>query len=179
MVSKKKLCVIQCDHFNTRILHHLSLIHPFPSSLPSSHLSHFLPFSLHTFSPSCLPLSRSTCLPPVFHLFPFSSCLLPSYWISSQPLPPPPIPPYLLTGPPSSLPSPILLSFYVLSPAFQDMSDLKKYNPPPGSADLYMAASKHFQQAKLILENVPCPDPEVRNYIHYVKINNILTYTII
>ena len=42
------------------------------------------------------------------------------------------------------------------------MSDLKKYNPPPGSADLYLAASKHFQQAKLILENVPTPDPEVR-----------------
>lgn len=42
------------------------------------------------------------------------------------------------------------------------MSDLKKYNPPPGSADLYLAASKHFQQAKLILENVPSPDPEVR-----------------
>lgn len=41
------------------------------------------------------------------------------------------------------------------------MSDLKKYNPPPGSADLYLAASKHFQQAKLILENVPSPDPEV------------------
>lgn len=44
------------------------------------------------------------------------------------------------------------------------MSDLKKYNPPPGSADLYMAASKHFQQAKLILENVPSPDPEVRKF---------------
>lgn len=44
----------------------------------------------------------------------------------------------------------------------QEMSDLKKYNPPPGSADLYLAASKHFQQAKLILENVPSPDPEVR-----------------
>ena len=41
------------------------------------------------------------------------------------------------------------------------MSDLKKYSPPPQSADLYMAASKHFQQAKLILENVPIPDPEV------------------
>lgn len=47
-----------------------------------------------------------------------------------------------------------------LSP-LQEMSDLKKYNPPPGSADLYLAASKHFQQAKLILENVPSPDPEV------------------
>lgn len=45
---------------------------------------------------------------------------------------------------------------------FQEMSDLKKYNPPPGSSDLYLAASKHFQQAKLILENVLSPDPEVR-----------------
>lgn len=44
----------------------------------------------------------------------------------------------------------------------QEMSDLKKYNPPPGSSDLYLAASKHFQQAKLILENVLGPDPEVR-----------------
>lgn len=50
------------------------------------------------------------------------------------------------------------------------MSDLKKYNPPPGSADLYLAASKHFQQAKLILENVPSPDPEVRK-LNYCKIN--------
>lgn len=48
------------------------------------------------------------------------------------------------------------------------MSDLKKYNPPPGSADLYLAASKHFQQAKLILENVPSPDPEVRK-LNYCK----------
>ena len=44
------------------------------------------------------------------------------------------------------------------------MSDLKKYNPPPGSSDLYLAASKHFQQAKLILENVATPDPEVCKY---------------
>ncbi len=51
------------------------------------------------------------------------------------------------------------------------MSDLKKYNPPPGSADLYMAASKHFQQAKLILENVPSPDPEVRKF-NYSKVMN-------
>lgn len=42
------------------------------------------------------------------------------------------------------------------------MSDLKKYSPPPRSADLYMAASKHFQQAKLILENVTSPDAEVK-----------------
>lgn len=56
------------------------------------------------------------------------------------------------------------LSFSMLFLTFnplQEMSDLKKYNPPPGSADLYLAASKHFQQAKLILENVPSPDPEV------------------
>lgn len=56
------------------------------------------------------------------------------------------------------------LSFSLSLPScfLQEMSDLKKYNPPPGSADLYLAASKHFQQAKLILENVPSPDPEVR-----------------
>ena len=52
---------------------------------------------------------------------------------------------------------------------FQEMSDLKKYNPPPGSTDLYMAASKHFQQAKLILENVPSPDPEVSNTIKLLR----------
>ncbi len=45
------------------------------------------------------------------------------------------------------------------------MSDLKKYNPPPRSADLYMAASKHFQQAKLILENVTSPDAEVQTLL--------------
>lgn len=42
------------------------------------------------------------------------------------------------------------------------MSDLNKYTPPPQSSDLYMAASKHFQQAKMILENIPNPDYEVR-----------------
>lgn len=56
----------------------------------------------------------------------------------------------------------MLSNFPALFRHLQEMSDLKKYNPPPGSADLYMAASKHFQQAKLILENVPSPDPEVR-----------------
>uniref|UniRef100_A0A8C9G3F8 N-alpha-acetyltransferase 35, NatC auxiliary subunit n=1 Tax=Pavo cristatus TaxID=9049 RepID=A0A8C9G3F8_PAVCR len=45
---------------------------------------------------------------------------------------------------------------------FKEMSDLNKYSPPPQSADLYMAASKHFQQAKMILENIPNPDHEVR-----------------
>lgn len=50
------------------------------------------------------------------------------------------------------------------------MSDLKKYNPPPGSADLYLAASKHFQQAKLILESVPSPDAEVRKSICFYSI---------
>lgn len=51
------------------------------------------------------------------------------------------------------------------------MSDLKKYNPPPRSADLYMAASKHFQQAKLILENITSPDAEV------LKKNVVLSYS--
>lgn len=56
------------------------------------------------------------------------------------------------------------------------MSDLKKYNPPPGSADLYLAASKHFQQAKLILENVPSPDPEVRIIAFGFLLQNIFEF---
>lgn len=56
------------------------------------------------------------------------------------------------------------------------MSDLKKYNPPPGSADLYLAASKHFQQAKLILENVPSPDPEVRIIAFGFLLQNIFDF---
>ncbi|XP_010788207.1 N-alpha-acetyltransferase 35, NatC auxiliary subunit isoform X1 [Notothenia coriiceps] len=58
---------------------------------------------------------------------------------------------------------------------FKEMSDLKKYNPPPGSTDLYMAASKHFQQAKLILENVPSPDPEVIRILKVAKPNIVVT----
>uniref|UniRef100_A0A3Q3E8I4 N-alpha-acetyltransferase 35, NatC auxiliary subunit n=1 Tax=Labrus bergylta TaxID=56723 RepID=A0A3Q3E8I4_9LABR len=58
---------------------------------------------------------------------------------------------------------------------FKEMSDLKKYNPPPGSADLYLAASKHFQQAKLILENVPSPDPEVNRILKVAKPNIVVT----
>ncbi|KAG8011965.1 N-alpha-acetyltransferase 35 [Nibea albiflora] len=56
----------------------------------------------------------------------------------------------------------------------KEMSDLKKYNPPPGSADLYLAASKHFQQAKLILENVPSPDPEVNRILKVAKPNIVV-----
>ncbi|CAB1321655.1 unnamed protein product [Coregonus sp. 'balchen'] len=56
----------------------------------------------------------------------------------------------------------------------QEMSDLKKYSPPPQSADLYMAASKHFQQTKLILENVPSPDPEVNRILKVVKPNIVV-----
>uniref|UniRef100_A0A8C6MA76 N-alpha-acetyltransferase 35, NatC auxiliary subunit n=1 Tax=Nothobranchius furzeri TaxID=105023 RepID=A0A8C6MA76_NOTFU len=58
---------------------------------------------------------------------------------------------------------------------FKEMSDLKKYNPPPGSADLYLAASKHFQQAKLILENMPGPDPEVNRILKVAKPNIVVT----
>ncbi|KAJ3604452.1 hypothetical protein NHX12_029192 [Muraenolepis orangiensis] len=57
---------------------------------------------------------------------------------------------------------------------FKEMSDLKKYNPPPGSSDLYLAASKHFQQAKLILENVSTPDPEVNRILKVAKPNMVL-----
>uniref|UniRef100_H3DED3 N-alpha-acetyltransferase 35, NatC auxiliary subunit n=1 Tax=Tetraodon nigroviridis TaxID=99883 RepID=H3DED3_TETNG len=58
---------------------------------------------------------------------------------------------------------------------FKEMSDLKKYNPPPGSSDLYLAASKHFQQAKLILENVLSPDPEVNRILKVAKPNIVVT----
>uniref|UniRef100_A0A3Q3BPI5 N-alpha-acetyltransferase 35, NatC auxiliary subunit n=1 Tax=Kryptolebias marmoratus TaxID=37003 RepID=A0A3Q3BPI5_KRYMA len=57
---------------------------------------------------------------------------------------------------------------------FKEMSDLKKYNPPPGSADLYLAASKHFQQAKLILENMPSPDTEVNRILKVAKPNIVV-----
>ncbi|KAK1786971.1 hypothetical protein P4O66_017338, partial [Electrophorus voltai] len=58
---------------------------------------------------------------------------------------------------------------------FKEMSDLKKYNPPPRSADLYTAASKHFQQAKLILENVSSPDAEARPAMLKPAPNNFST----
>uniref|UniRef100_A0A4W4DW98 N-alpha-acetyltransferase 35, NatC auxiliary subunit n=1 Tax=Electrophorus electricus TaxID=8005 RepID=A0A4W4DW98_ELEEL len=57
---------------------------------------------------------------------------------------------------------------------FKEMSDLKKYNPPPRSADLYTAASKHFQQAKLILENVSSPDAEVNRILKVAKPNIVV-----
>uniref|UniRef100_A0A8C1H9D5 N-alpha-acetyltransferase 35, NatC auxiliary subunit n=1 Tax=Cyprinus carpio carpio TaxID=630221 RepID=A0A8C1H9D5_CYPCA len=57
---------------------------------------------------------------------------------------------------------------------FKEMSDLKKYNPPPRSADLYMAASKHFQQAKLILENITSPDAEVNRILKVAKPNIVV-----
>uniref|UniRef100_A0A8C9RM46 N-alpha-acetyltransferase 35, NatC auxiliary subunit n=1 Tax=Scleropages formosus TaxID=113540 RepID=A0A8C9RM46_SCLFO len=57
---------------------------------------------------------------------------------------------------------------------FKEMSDLKKYSPPPQSADLYLAASKHFQQARLILENLPSPDPEVNRILKVAKPNIVV-----
>ncbi|KAK6492974.1 N-alpha-acetyltransferase 35 [Huso huso] len=57
---------------------------------------------------------------------------------------------------------------------FKEMSDLNKYSPPPQSSDLYMAASKHFQQAKMILENVPSPDPEVNRILKVAKPNIVV-----
>uniref|UniRef100_A0A3P8VUS9 N-alpha-acetyltransferase 35, NatC auxiliary subunit n=1 Tax=Cynoglossus semilaevis TaxID=244447 RepID=A0A3P8VUS9_CYNSE len=57
---------------------------------------------------------------------------------------------------------------------FKEMSNLKKYNPPPGPDDLYLAASKHFQQAKLILENVSSPDPEVNRILKVAKPNMVV-----
>ncbi|KAG9461950.1 hypothetical protein GDO78_015284 [Eleutherodactylus coqui] len=53
------------------------------------------------------------------------------------------------------------------------MSDLNKYSPPPQSADLYLAASKHFQQARMILENIPNQDQEVNEILKASK-NNIV-----
>ncbi|XP_072462163.1 N-alpha-acetyltransferase 35, NatC auxiliary subunit isoform X1 [Notamacropus eugenii] len=57
---------------------------------------------------------------------------------------------------------------------FKEMSDLNKYSPPPQSADLYMAASKHFQQAKMILENIPNPDHEVSRILKVAKPNIVV-----
>ncbi|XP_018114529.1 N-alpha-acetyltransferase 35, NatC auxiliary subunit isoform X2 [Xenopus laevis] len=56
---------------------------------------------------------------------------------------------------------------------FKEMSDLNKYSPPPQSADLYMAASKHFQQAKMILESISNQDQEVSEILKVAK-NNIV-----
>ncbi|MEE6459569.1 hypothetical protein FKM82_000658 [Ascaphus truei] len=56
---------------------------------------------------------------------------------------------------------------------FKEMSDLNKYSPPPQSSDLYMAASKHFQQTKMILENIPSQDQEVNEILKVAK-NNIV-----
>uniref|UniRef100_F7FQU5 N-alpha-acetyltransferase 35, NatC auxiliary subunit n=1 Tax=Ornithorhynchus anatinus TaxID=9258 RepID=F7FQU5_ORNAN len=57
---------------------------------------------------------------------------------------------------------------------FKEMSDLNKYSPPPQSADLYMAASKHFQQAKMILENIPSPDNEINRILKVAKPNIVV-----
>ncbi|XP_062369208.1 N-alpha-acetyltransferase 35, NatC auxiliary subunit isoform X2 [Cinclus cinclus] len=57
---------------------------------------------------------------------------------------------------------------------FKEMSDLNKYSPPPQSSDLYMAASKHYQQAKMILENIPNPDNEVSRILKVAKPNIVV-----
>ncbi|KAF3817887.1 hypothetical protein GH733_013736 [Mirounga leonina] len=57
---------------------------------------------------------------------------------------------------------------------FKEMSDLNKYSPPPQSPELYVAASKHFQQAKMILENIPNPDHEVNRILKVAKPNFVV-----
>uniref|UniRef100_UPI00398E46BC N-alpha-acetyltransferase 35, NatC auxiliary subunit isoform X1 n=1 Tax=Pristiophorus japonicus TaxID=55135 RepID=UPI00398E46BC len=57
---------------------------------------------------------------------------------------------------------------------FKEMSDLNKYTPPPQSSDLYTAASKHFQQAKMILENIPNPDNEINRILKVAKPNIVV-----
>ncbi|XP_023599312.1 N-alpha-acetyltransferase 35, NatC auxiliary subunit isoform X6 [Myotis lucifugus] len=57
---------------------------------------------------------------------------------------------------------------------FKEMSDLNKYSPPPQSPELYVAASKHFQQAKMILENLPNPDHEVNRILKVAKPNFVV-----
>ncbi|OBS72381.1 hypothetical protein A6R68_13048 [Neotoma lepida] len=57
---------------------------------------------------------------------------------------------------------------------FKEMSDLNKYSPPPQSPELYVAASKHFQQAKMILENIPNPDREVSRILKVAKPNFVV-----
>uniref|UniRef100_A0A6I8QKC6 N-alpha-acetyltransferase 35, NatC auxiliary subunit n=1 Tax=Xenopus tropicalis TaxID=8364 RepID=A0A6I8QKC6_XENTR len=56
---------------------------------------------------------------------------------------------------------------------FKEMSDLNKYSPPPQSSDLYLAASKHFQQARMILESISSQDQEVNEILKVAK-NNIV-----
>jgi hypothetical protein len=57
---------------------------------------------------------------------------------------------------------------------FKEMSDLNKYSPPPQSPELYVAASKHFQHAKMILENIPNPDHEVNRILKVAKPNFVV-----
>ncbi|XP_074992065.1 N-alpha-acetyltransferase 35, NatC auxiliary subunit-like [Calonectris borealis] len=57
---------------------------------------------------------------------------------------------------------------------FKEMSDLNKYSPPPQSSDLYVATSKHFQKAKMILENIPNPDHEVSQILKVAKPNIVV-----
>ncbi|EGW07488.1 Protein MAK10-like [Cricetulus griseus] len=57
---------------------------------------------------------------------------------------------------------------------FKEMSDLNKYIPPPHSPELYVAASKHFQHAKMILENVPNLDCEVSRILNVAKPNFVV-----
>lgn len=57
---------------------------------------------------------------------------------------------------------------------FKEMADLNKYSPSLQAPELYVAANKHFQQAKMILENVPNPGSEVSRILKVVKSNFVL-----
>uniref|UniRef100_S4R520 N-alpha-acetyltransferase 35, NatC auxiliary subunit n=1 Tax=Petromyzon marinus TaxID=7757 RepID=S4R520_PETMA len=57
---------------------------------------------------------------------------------------------------------------------FKEMTNLAKYNPPLQAEDFYNSAGKHFQQTKLILDNMASPDPEINSLLKIVKTNYVV-----
>ena len=56
----------------------------------------------------------------------------------------------------------------------QESTDVSRYDPPLSSANLYSAATKSFQQARLHLENIVNPTDEVHDVYVFMSLSLLI-----
>ncbi|XP_039257820.2 N-alpha-acetyltransferase 35, NatC auxiliary subunit-like [Styela clava] len=64
---------------------------------------------------------------------------------------------------------------FMLYSQFRDMTDITTYHPRPSEEQLFIAASKHFSQAKAMYETIPNQTEEVQNLLKVAKTNLVVT----
>ncbi|KAH7957666.1 hypothetical protein HPB52_021112 [Rhipicephalus sanguineus] len=57
---------------------------------------------------------------------------------------------------------------------YKEMTDPYKYQPPPTPEDMYLAACKCFQNARMLLDNVPDLSSELTSVMKVAKTNFVV-----